>query len=456
MRYKKELTFHLRFRHWNIYDTNIADDRETDVTPGGTDKFGRDAESEGEGMNLQQAQINYTFPGTPVTLKLGWEQWFMDQAGLLSDNAPRAGVFVTMDPFEAYAAAVIQREAYRLGLTNDNDYIFYMFGAAYNAKPHRLQLDVAYFRDRFNGAATGTTATDPSPPSTAGARGGLPGFQGQKLDVVMVAPSWGGSFGPLAALLQMYVQAGTAQTSNLAAVAGANRDFDVFTWGLIAYAEVDLGLVKPFAGIAFGSGDDDANDTKLKGFHQLPNSQNSSSLTGTARFSHLDRSVSFGSRDIKTPALAAGTNGVFGGGGQFGHSVGQPFSDRLGNRAHAGINSTLSNPGLIEPFVGVQIFPVQSHEIDVAYLYRSMADTAVLESALGVSVSKAFSHELNAQWQWTLSRHFDIRLAGSVVIPAAGLKDIARTSTTFPCTAADPCTGDDPLLFGEARFRARF
>jgi hypothetical protein len=457
MRYKKELQFHLRFRHWQIQDANITDDRESDPTPGGTDKFGRDVETEGEGMNLQQAEIDYSFPGTPATLRLGWQLWYLDQAGLISDNSPRFGVFVNLEPFEAHAAAYLWRESERLGLTNDNDYWWYSFGVAYNAKPHRFQFDVAYFRDRFNGAPTGTTVgVDPSPPSTSGARGGLPGFQGQKQDVVMLMPSWGGSFGPISALLQGYVLFGTADSSNLAAVAGSNRDFDVFAAGAIAYAEADIGMVAPFVGIAYGTGDGDPNDTKLKGFHWLPGISNSSGITGTARFSHLDRSVSFGSRDFKTPALAAGSNGVFGGGGQFAHNVGQPFSERLGNRAHPGISTTLSNPGLILPFGGVKVFPVEGHEIDVIYFYRMLANTATVDVALGVPVSNTLSHELNAQWEWTLNRHFDIRLAGSVVFPVGGLKDIARTSTTFPCTAANPCTGDDPLLFGEARFRARF
>jgi len=169
MRYRKELTFHLRFRHWQIYDANIADDRSIAANPGGVDKFGRGTSAEGENMNLQQAQINYTFPGTPVSLRLGWRLWFLDQAGVVSDNAPRAGVWFIQDPWEAHASAVIHREATRLGLTNDNDFIFYTFGAAYNLKPHRFQLDVAYFRDRFHGAdtgggAAGTTVGNTPPP----------------------------------------------------------------------------------------------------------------------------------------------------------------------------------------------------------------------------------------------------------------------------------------------------
>jgi hypothetical protein len=455
MRYRKDLTFHLRFRHHQTYDANIADDRDTSTTPGGTDKFGREFEVEGEPMNLQQAQINYKFPGTPVQLRLGWQLYYVDQAGLLSDNSPRAGVFVNLDPLEFYAAATMQRESQRLGLLGDNDYLWYSFGVAYSLKPHRFQFDLVYFRDRFNGAAMGTTATDPSPPSTSGARSGLPGFQGQKLDAVMLMPSWGGRLGPVSALLQGYIVLGTAKSSNLAAVAGNNRDFDLSAFGAIAYAEAELGIVAPYIGVAYGTGDNDPTDTKLKGFHFLPGQQNSSAITGTERFDHLDRAVSFGSRDFKTPANAAGSNGVFGG-DQWGHSVGHPFSDRLGNRAHPGINTTLSNPGLILPFVGVKVFPAQGHEIDATYFYRALATSATIDVALNRSISNVLSHELNAQWMWTLSRYFDMRIAGSVVFPESGVKDIAQTSRTFPCTAGNPCTGDDPLLFGEFRVRARF
>jgi len=39
-------------------------------------------------------------------------------------------------------------------LENDNDLIYYTVSAGYNFKPHRVQLDVVYFRDRFSGADT--------------------------------------------------------------------------------------------------------------------------------------------------------------------------------------------------------------------------------------------------------------------------------------------------------------
>jgi hypothetical protein len=107
--------------------------------------------------------------------------------------------------------------------------------------------------------------------------------------------------------------------------------------------------------------------------------------------------------------------------------------------------------------VGVKVFPQQGHEIDLVYMYRTMMDVSVVRAGIGgIPLAKELSHEINAQWEWTLSRHFDFRLAGSVVFPGEGARDIAGTSRTFPCTAANPCSGNDPLLYGEARVRARF
>jgi len=39
------------------------------------------------------------------------------------------------------AAAVIQKSSQRLGLENDNDFIYYTFSGWYNLKPHKFQLD---------------------------------------------------------------------------------------------------------------------------------------------------------------------------------------------------------------------------------------------------------------------------------------------------------------------------
>src|SRR5207249_9225895 len=116
--------------------------------------------------------------------------WTLDQAGLVGDNDPRFALFGEFGDFDVTAAAVVERESQRLGLTNDNDLIYYTFSAGYNLRPHRFQLDVTYFRDRFNGADT-----------QAGGVSGA-GFRGQKTDTALVMGSWSGRVGPVRGLVQ--------------------------------------------------------------------------------------------------------------------------------------------------------------------------------------------------------------------------------------------------------------
>ena len=75
---------------------------------------------------------------------------------LVGDDDPRFALFGEFGDFDVMAAAVIQFESQRLGLENDNDSIYYTFSAGYNLKPHRVQFDVVYMRDRFSGADTGS------------------------------------------------------------------------------------------------------------------------------------------------------------------------------------------------------------------------------------------------------------------------------------------------------------
>src|SRR5438874_6856109 len=116
------------------------------------------------------------------------------------------------------AAAVVQFESQRLGLTNDNDLIYYTFSAGYNLKPHRFQLDVVYSRDRFNGADTTGGAS-----SLVNASGnGAVQFRGQKADTVLVSGSWSGRVGPVRALVQGNVVLGHNKGANAAGIALAN------------------------------------------------------------------------------------------------------------------------------------------------------------------------------------------------------------------------------------------
>jgi hypothetical protein len=292
---------------------------------------------------------------------------------------------------------------------------------------------VAYFRDRSNlTPALGT----------AGA------VRGQKTDTFLIMPSFSGNFGIFTVLLQPMLIVGSVDGG---IVAGAQPEYDVFAWGGAAYLEVNLAVVRPFVGLYIGSDDDDATDDDLEGFAPLPQRE-ITLTTGTSFFGHLDPSTAIGGRDIVTPARAGST--LFGG-QEFGHTVGNPFNDRLQNLSHPGVFSTYANPGTLVIPAGVKIAPVKSHEIVLAYIYRAMLDSSIMESALGRSINETLYHEAMLTWEWTLNRHFDIRLSGSVLIPGSGAKDIAETSTTENCGAGF-CAGEDIGFHGQARFRARF
>jgi hypothetical protein len=424
------------FRWQAVLDGNLIDNRENASNPGGTDAFGRPAVNEGEGTNLERLWIDYTFPAPVDWLRMfvGAEIWCPDQACLLSDDDPRFSLFATFGPkkeIQLSASAVIQSESSRIGLTNDNDFIYYVFTGAYEFKPHRVALAVTYFRERFNGAPIANLAR-----------------RGEEHDTWLIQPSWSGTIGPVYGLLQFNVVLGTAEGSE---IPGPQREFDVFGWGLVAYGEARLGVVSPFLGLVYGSGDDDATDTDLNGFMTLP--QGEITILASGRLSHFDRVVAFGSRDLPCPARS--TNSVFGGSECY-HTVGNPFNNRVGNTRHAGITSSHSNPGLILPFGGLHIDPIKGHRITLIYLYRAMVDSQLAEDALGVNVDESQYHEIHGQWFWTINRFFDIRLSGGVVLPGKGAEDIAQTVSACGPTRSNPCQAEDVALYGEARFRVQF
>jgi hypothetical protein len=325
---------------------------------------------------------------------------------------------------------VLQTTTQRLGLQNDHDFMYYVGHFAFKGiKPMVFGLDVAYFRDR----SQVTTALANS---------------GQKTDTFLIMPSFSTSFGPITALLQPMLLVGTVDGG---LVAGVQPEYDVFAWGGAAYLEANLGIVRPFVGLYIGSADDDATDDELEGFAPLPQRE-ITLTTGTSFFGHLDPSTAIGGRDIVTPARAA--NATFGG-QEFGHTVGNPFNDRLANAAHPGVVTTYGNPGTLVIPAGIMVSPIKSHDLTLAYIYRAMLDSSIIEAAIGRSVKESLYHEVMLVWEWTLNRHFDIRLSGSVLIPGEGAKDIAESSTTENCLVGG-CQGEDIGFHGQARFRARF
>src|ERR671931_1283556 len=154
-RYQKSTELQLVLEQRTNLDGNTSDDRFNSTNPGGTDIFGRAASTENKGYFCVYCWLDYKFEGTPLRMRVGFDLWTLDQAGLIGDNDPRFAVFGEFGDLDVMAAAVLQFTNQRLGLPNDNDLWYYTFSAGYNLKPHRFQVDVAYFRDRFSGADTG-------------------------------------------------------------------------------------------------------------------------------------------------------------------------------------------------------------------------------------------------------------------------------------------------------------
>ncbi len=473
-RYQKSLTFHMLFENQSVFDGSLIDDRANTSNPGGTDVFGRGASTENPGFRVERFYARYKFPGTPVRLHVGADLQSWSLTGIQGTDDPRFGIDVDLGNLTLSASANIGQESQRLGLQNDNDYIYYVFQGVYDLKPHRFGIGVMYQRDRFNGADTGNPNNRPDL-----------GFQGQKTDSVWLNAAWIGTIGPVLGVLQGNLNVGTARggVAGLPAGIAPGRDYDIFAGGVIAYAELDLGVVRPFASFIYGSGDGDPSDTKLHGFTPEP-VNNSTQIFGTSFFSHLDVSVGAGGRrDFTCPGrlrgarraapannpFAIGANVLADGGGgatECYHTVGNLWNVRVGNESHPGIAIPYSNPGTLLGIVGLKTFPVKGHQITGWYTYRAFADSALVERAFLVgrdpgftgSISKTLYHELGAFWMWTLNPHFDIRLTGNIGIAGEGGKDLARLSN---CSRENQpgfrsCEGEDVALRGEARFRARF
>jgi hypothetical protein len=258
------------------------------------------------------------------------------------------------------------------------------------------------------------------------------------------------------------------------------RDYDIFAGSVIAFAEADLGMVRPFVGFIFGSADGDPTDTKLHGFAVQPQDDSTQVMTGMMAF--LDKSTAAGgTRDYSCPARFRGVRAgapannpyaigadVTEAGGAFAecyHTVANVWNARLGRPSHVGLVTTYSNPGTLVVPVGLRVFPVKGHELTGWYVYRAMMDSALLEAAFapeiqaGVirNISKTLYHEVGGFWMWTLNPHFDIRLSGNIGIPGEGSKDLARLADCNPnIVGRQTCQGDDVALKAEARFRARF
>ena len=86
-------------------------------------------------------------------------------------------------------------------------------------------------------------------------------------------------------------------------------------------------MVTPFVALIYGTGDEDPFDNELNGF-AIPH-QDITMIAGHPFFDTMDTSTSWGERGTAAPARA-----VYAGGAEFRHSVGNPFSNRIGKTTH--------------------------------------------------------------------------------------------------------------------------
>jgi hypothetical protein len=378
---------------------------------------------------------------------------------------------------------VIETESQRIGLTNDNDLIYYTFSFGYSLKPHRFQVDVVYNRDRFSGA---DTAAQPN--------------QGQKQDTVLIMTSWTGTVGPFRGLLQGALLTGRDHGGVTRIPAGVppGRAYDVFAGSVVGYGEVHLGVVRPFVFGLFATGDGNPADRKLHGFNPY-SSRTTGLITGTGYLAHMDTSQAF-ARDYSCPGRFQGfsTVGVPGipgrtaagaavdprhigvevteataatGFTECGHTVSAPFNDRIGNSSHLGIDTPYSNPGTLTGAVGLRVFPLKGHELNGWYLYRGWVNSKLVNVAFAPeraargtgAIATTEWHEIGSSWIWTLNPHFDIRVLGNIGIAGEGYRDLAHLANCSPGGAITGsyattarCGAKNLALTGEARFRARF
>ena len=300
-RYQKSTEVQIVMEQRTHLDGNTSDDRFNSTNPGGTDIFGRAASTENKGFYCKYCWLDYKFEGTPLRMRVGFDLWTQDQAGYIGDNDPRFALFGEFGDIDVMAAAVVELESQRLGLTNDNDLMYYTFSAGYNLKPHRFQFDVTYFRDRFNGADTS---------SATGAGAGSGARRPTRCWSWPVGVAGSGRCGPWCKAVGW---SGTAKGANAAGIAlagltgarGPDRNYDVVAGSAVAYAEADLGIVRPFVMALWATGDGDPTDHQLHGFNPYPYNT-TIQMTGTSWFAHLETSNAFSARDYACPARARG------------------------------------------------------------------------------------------------------------------------------------------------------
>ena len=440
MRYRKHLKLRVLMENQMTWDGNRIDNGfelgradgndDTEFADGRNLTCGSDRTGclQRNSWNLERLWIEYKFEGTPLRFRVGADLWYTDPARVIGDDDPRVALFAKFGDVEVMGAVMKQTTSLRAGLTNDNDDMYYNFGIKYDRKPWRFSLDATYFRFRFT--------------------------QDQDDDTVLIRPAVVGKLGAVTFLAQPMFIFGSVESN----VPGG-EDYDVSAFGFIGNVELNLGKIRPFLSVVYGSGDDDPDDGDLQGFSPLPQGE-ITLTTGSPYFSVLTSSRSWGARDTFPPAALNLDSGF-----EFLHSVGNPWSNRPGNALHPDVDSAYSNPGVLTIAPGVKIALAKAHKFDAYYIYRRVMDTALLEEQLRVqypdrvvpNIDESMTHELAAVYTWKPSPWFDVRITGLMVIPGEGVKDIASVQNCNPDGVPfESCDGEDIALHGEVRLRARF
>ena len=210
-RYQKNLTFQLLFEQQHVFDGNLIDGRANEKTRVAPTCLAVRPRRK-TGACVERFWLRYKFEGT-LTLFVGAELKSIGVVGIFGNDDPGIGLEAEFGKLQLSAKAYMEREAQRLGLTNDNDLVSYAFEASYELAPHRFGFDVVWFRDRFFGADTAAVG--------CAGRGGL-GCSGQKSDSVWIDAGWEGRLGPVRGLLQGNVILGTADGGTAGLTAGSS------------------------------------------------------------------------------------------------------------------------------------------------------------------------------------------------------------------------------------------
>jgi hypothetical protein len=450
--YKKNLKARVLYETQGVYDGSNIDGTDTNTT------------------RIERFEIHYKFANTPFRMTIGAWLYGPDIGELRNDDDPGLHLYAEFGNFEFKFGALIEESSSWAfdnrnadqdppgdfnRYTNDNNNIHYEFLVNYESKPHRFCLCVFWDRDRME-QGNGQT----------------------EMDYIQVMPGWEGSFGPIQAMAQAMIGFGTAKDAGFDNIvdpaARPGRDeLDIFTWGFMASAEIDLGKIRPILGIILGSGDDDPNDDSLNGYSQFTTDE----VTAVGEVVGFDVAGDGWSIDgdfrFDPPAQAP----IAGSRGSGFKTSSQVFLTRIGWNAHADVqggtspnpawsNNPLSNPGTLKVLAGLKFLPIEAHEIGLWYVYGAMLEPDLLtrageaglpqyrEAITGnpIDFSGSLTHEIGASWTWSLNKHFQLQPLAFVVIPDQGAQDIA---STVAC-GMQPCEGEDVAIVGRVQFRATF